>query len=125
MRDYRARKRNGGKSRGQENVRLNGRDWRKSAPPVERAVGGKALRRAVHALSWPVGQSEVTDMAKATVKTSSGREVSGEVVRERGGSMSLAEGLASIATLGLVDIGNQPKTTVKVESGQYHTGTKK
>ncbi len=64
-------------------------------------------------------------MSKATVTTSSGREVTGTVVRQTPSKTSWVDCLASIATLGLVDIGNQPKTTVKVESGQYHTGTKK
>ncbi len=64
-------------------------------------------------------------MSKTTIVTGSGKEVTGEVVRTESPGMTLIEGLACIATLGLSEIGSQSTTTVKDERGNHFTGHKK
>jgi hypothetical protein len=65
------------------------------------------------------------DMSKSTIVTSSGNEVTGEVVSRDGEFKSLAEGLICIATLGLSELGSQPSTTVRDERGNHWTGREK
>jgi hypothetical protein len=64
-------------------------------------------------------------MAKATVRTDSGKTVSGDVVRRNPDHMTLADAIGCIATLGLVTPPDRSTTTVRDQRGNHWTGKEK
>lgn len=59
---------------------------------------------------------------KATIRTSSGDRVTGEVVRREGGKVSDVDMLLCLATGGIVNPGGEERVTVRDVRGNYRTG---
>jgi hypothetical protein len=62
-------------------------------------------------------------MAKATIETSAGEKVTGEVVRREGGP-TLGELFGQMATFGLMTPG-EARVTVRDSAGNHWSGTEK
>lgn len=61
---------------------------------------------------------------KATIRTSSGDRVTGEVVRREGGKVSDVDTLLCLVTGGVVNPTNEERVTVRDDCGNHWTGAR-